>query len=652
MSTFTIGAATVNLTPMAWSSNGITVRKALRELAHRGAQIAILPELSLSGYGCEDMLLSPELHARTHAMALEIAQEFPNLVTCVGIPFVYQGKVYNGVAVLYQGKIQGITAKRHLAGEGIHYEPRWFTPWPAHTVATIECNNAAVPVGDIIYDLGSTILGFEICEDAWVTPRVAVDLEKRGCTLIANPCASHFAFGKFTTRRNLAVTGSAHAVYVQANLLGCEAGRAIYDGALIIAERGEALAEGPWCTFHEYEVITATVHAAPRVKTITNGKRESWGEQTSAGYGIVTLPLSTQPATQITTPKPFIAQLDSNQEFSLVVPLALYDYGRKSRAQGFTLALSGGADSTACALLLALMVRRALQELGEAELRRSFGISSSALTEREICNHLITTAYLPSPQSSETTRNAAQVVADVIQARHHVADLSAIISHYVALGATPLQREMTWQRDDLALQNIQARARSPYIWMIANNERKLLITTSNRSEGSVGYCTMDGDTSGGLAPIAGVSKDFIRSWLRWMEHTGPTWYKRTPELSLVTQQAPTAELRPQSAHQTDEADLMPYDLLDLIEKFAIQDRVSPLTTYRSLKELRPDISPTLLKSSICKFYRMWATSQWKRERLAPSFHLDSRSVDPRGWCRYPILNGGYLDEIAELEKLT
>src|SRR5476651_369814 len=125
-----------------------------------------------------------------------------------------------------------------------------------------------------------------------------------------------------------------------------------------------------------------------------------------------------------------------------------------------------------------------------------------------------------------------------------------------------LGRKLSWKTDDIALQNIQARVRSPGIWMVANLQNALLLATSNRSEAAVGYATMDGDTAGGLSPIAGIDKAFLRRWLVWLEQQGPLGIGPIPELAAVNAQAPTAELRPPSATQTDEADLMPYEILD------------------------------------------------------------------------------------------
>jgi len=186
--------------------------------------------------------------------------------------------------------------------------------------------------------------------------------------------------------------------------------------------------------------------------------------------------------------------------------------------------------------------------------------------------------------------------------------------------------------------------------MLANLKNALLVATSNRSEAAVGYATMDGDTSGGLSPIAGIDKAFVRQWLRWMETDGPMGLHAFPFLQPVNAQAPTAELRPPESKQTDEDDLMPYELLDAVERAAIRDKLSPVETLERMQASFSQHRPEQLKIWIKRFFNLWCRNQWKRERYAPSFHVDDENLDPKTWCRFPILSGGYARELLELDK--
>src|SRR5690606_34424096 len=241
-----------------------------------------------------------------------------------------------------------------------------------------------------------------------------------------------------------------------------------------------------------------------------------------------------------------------------------------------------------------------------------------------------------------------RTLAEYLGANHLELNVDGLYESYTSIVSQAIGRPLSWETDDLALQNIQARVRSPSVWLLANLRGALLLSTSNRSEAAVGYATMDGDTSGGLCPIAGIDKAYLRYWLRWMEETGLEGIGPIPALHVVNAQQPTAELRPPSAGQTDEADLMPYDVLDAIERLAIRDKLVPLEVLQSLSPRYPDSDRRQLAQWIERFFRLWCRNQWKRERYAPSFHLDDENLDPKTWCRFPILSGGYERELAQM----
>jgi NAD+ synthase (glutamine-hydrolysing) len=133
-----------------------------------------------------------------------------------------------------------------------------------------------------------------------------------------------------------------------------------------------------------------------------------------------------------------------------------------------------------------------------------------------------------------------------------------------------------------------------------------------------------------------------------MEATGMEGIGPIAALSVVNDQQPTAELRPPSAMQTDEADLMPYEILDAIERLAIRDKLVPLEVLQSLAPHYPQYTREQLGFWIDRFFKLWCRNQWKRERYAPSFHLDDENLDPKTWCRFPILSGGYERELAQM----
>jgi NAD+ synthase (glutamine-hydrolysing) len=588
----------------------------------------------------------------------ELLPETRGLAVCFGLPVYSHKGVYNTCCLALDGRILGFVAKQALAGDGIHYEPRWFKPWPEGQRAEWEVLGERYPVGDLVFDVGGVRIGFEICEDAWTSERPGASLAKRAVDVILNPSASHFAFGKHLVRRRLVLEGARAfgVTYVYSNLLGNEAGRVIYDGDAIIATEHGILASSSRFSMRESTMVEAVVDVEltrirqmwrssyhPQVGDAVDGTmscRYSWPEASpSALRGLVD-------TLEVETPTKY-------EEFTLAQTLGLFDYLRKTRSKGFVVSLSGGADSSTIACLVHLMVKRGRAELGAKEFseRLSYIVGLDETTSTANATRcLLTTVYQSTKNSSTTTRNAASHLAEAIGSRHVELDVDELVERYKHMVSGALGRTLDWSRDDLALQNIQARVRAPSAWLIANLEGALLLATSNRSEAAVGYATMDGDTAGGLSPIAGIDKAFIRRYLVWLEQEGLSDLGPIRALSVVNAQAPTAELRPSTEGQTDEADLMPYELLDVIERATIADKRGPSDVYELIVVQFPQYSRRQLFTWLERFYALFCRNQWKRERYAPSFHVDDANLDPKTWCRFPILSGGFVRELTELRQ--
>jgi NAD+ synthase (glutamine-hydrolysing) len=141
---------------------------------------------------------------------------------------------------------------------------------------------------------------------------------------------------------------------------------------------------------------------------------------------------------------------------------------------------------------------------------------------------------------------------------------------------------------------------------------------------------MDGDSSGGLSPLGGVDKAYLRVWLSWLEKEGPRELSHYPSLKAVNVQAPTAELRPSKEKQTDEKDLMPYEVLDTVERYAIRDKLLPTDVLGLVTErYGRRYSVQDLTSWVTRFFKLWSVNQWKR---------------------FPILSGGYAEELSALTR--
>ncbi|MEM6800671.1 MAG: NAD(+) synthase, partial [Bacteroidota bacterium] len=605
-----IAGSCLNQTPLAFKSNLQHILHAIEEAKAQSIQILCLPEMAISGYGCEDTFFNDYVLKSSLESLEKITEACVGITVSVGLPMEYENCLYNVVALIHDQEILGFVAKQELAGDGIYYEPRWFKPWEENIIVAYEWKDKAYDFGDLIFEVGGVRIGFEICEDAWNGIRPAQRHYLNNVDLILNPSASNFAFGKTRVREGLVreASRSYNCTYVYSNLLGNEAGRIIFDGEILIAQAGDLLLRNKRFSFDDFQIASAVVD----IERVHVHRKKSFNFRPEFPENLIVSEDPYKELNQTTTP-PQLADFESKEEeFYYAETLALFDYLRKSRSRGFMLSLSGGADSSSCAVLCAHALLRAEKELG----KESFWEKLDYLSLQDdpaYMEKMLTCVYQATENSGEETLESAKELALGLGATFYHWDVEPLHTSYKKLASKALGRELTWEQDDIALQNIQARLRSPGIWMMANIKNALLITTSNRSEAAVGYATMDGDTSGGLAPLGGMDKDSLLEWLLWAEKE-----LSIPALSFVNSLKPTAELRPAAQTQTDEADLMPYGILDDIEKAAIRDYKSPVEVFKSLRGSYPD---NILKGYIRKFFILWSRNQWKRERYAPSFHL-------------------------------
>ena len=324
------------------------------------------------------------------------------------------------------------------------------------------------------------------------------------------------------------------------------------------------------------------------------------------------------------------------------------------------------------------MIRMAVENIGIDGVKKKLDYIRAIQdcdTPEAMIGKLLTVMYQGTENSSDATFNSAKELADDIGATFLNININGLVETYRGLIEGQLGRELSWETDDIALQNIQARVRAPGIWMLANINNALLLSTSNRSEAAVGYATMDGDTAGSISPITGIDKHFLRNWLRWLETVGLN-VKNAPEptdrtslatgpvkaddlikvsgLHAVNSLQPTAELRPLDKKQTDEDDLMPYEVLNAIELAAFRDKQAPVEVLKLMQvefaglNGGPQYDREKLLIWVERFFKLWSRNQWKRERYAPSFHLDDHNLDPRSWLRFPILSGGFEKELTEM----
>lgn len=647
-----LASAALNQTPLDWEGNKQRILESIVQARIRGAKVLCLPELAISGYGCADWFHAPWVITHSWRILQEIAPATEGLVLCIGLPIAWRNRIFNGAAVVADGEIAGVVCKQFLASDGVHYEPRWFVPWEAGYASELD---DGTPIGDLIFNFDGIRIGVEICRDAWVGPRPGAMQHMAGVDIILNPSVSHFGFGRREIRERyiLEASRSFGVAYCYSNLVGCESGTTIFEGDVSIAADGKIVAEADRFQFSSHVIVSAEVdldlikrrqyskvevHSGDIANEISvnlsiiknNEEREA---ATSSNTG-----LSADVSTSLKGVMP------KEEEFYRVTALGLFDYLRKSGSKGFVISLSGGVDSAATAVIAVNAIRLAVNALGVKEVLNLLGIrdrfADKDLSTSNLISELVTCVYQKTSNSSKDTQESASRLAKALGVTYLEFDIDPLVQGYISLIEDKVGQRLDWLNHDLPLQNIQSRVRSPSAWLLANLKGALLLATGNRNEASVGYCTMDGDTSGGFDPIGGVGKPFLQGWLRWLGSQGSRDGFRIPEVLQILDMAPTAELRPVDKKQTDESDLMPYEVLDFIEReFVLQRRDLTSIVASAHLHFAGKYEVAELKGFTEMFLRLWANNQWKRERLAPSFQIDEYGVGANTWCRFPILSG-------------
>ena len=670
-----VAAASLNQTVGDWSGNAQRIRQAIAVARDRGARLLALPEMCIPGYSLGDRLMMRDTLDRSWSTLLSLTADTAGMVVIVGLPVRHRDVLYNVAAVVADGHIVGLVPKENLATGDVQYENRWFSGWPRGHVEPFALDNLTIPMGSLVFDaFGLGRFGVEVCEDGWKGSRPGSLYALCGAHTIINPSASWFVLGKHRVRREMVqqLSREDHVVYVYTSLAGCDATRLVFDGSVFIAQDGRTLAEGDRFRFD------ADVHVVDHVADLAGLERlrmeeGSWRQQVeglqrgdhgrqptvvqvSGDFSTPLAPPSVGPYWLEGTQADRTAQADPSLgwlhraglipafeerdvphlELELALATGLREYARKCGIPGFVVALSGGRDSSMVATLVQRALRYDRPDLEPEAL-------AAHVQERLVC------AYMATENSGSHTRNAARALAQELGATYHEAEIQRAVDTHVQLARDLTGVELSWREPahDIPLQNVQARLRGSLIWMVANLRGFLLLSTSNKSEAAVGYATMDGDTSGGLAPISDVPKSLVQVWLAWAAR-----FHGLESLAHVVRVPATAELRPPDRAQTDEDDLMPFEVLDQLIFHFVQRGQSPLVMFQTLwPAMQPHYGgqPKAFAQDIRKFVRMFCAAQWKRERLAISFRVAAFDLDPKTGFRFPPVQAPFTEELNALD---
>ena len=617
-----LGLAQLNPTVGDLDGNFKRVVDAIERARTLGVEVLALPEMVITGYPPEDLLLKPSFIERAIECTQDLIPHTSGMTVVVGT-VDRDGDLYDAAAVLHDGRLVGTYRKRYLPNYGVFDENRYFMPATRNAV----------------FARGRAVIGVSICEDIWFPGGpIEEQVIRGGAEVIINLSASPYHAGKAQARKRMLCTRAADNLVVvcYCNLVGGQ-DEILFDGAsLIVNEQGQVLAEGR--LFEEdlviadvdlEEVFNARLHdprlrkgrvldggePTPRVDLPIPAAERGGGEAPVAGSrarsGGVATAAAARPALES---RVALAPMDLQQEVYQALVLGTRDYVLKNGFESVVLGLSGGVDSALCACI-------AVDALGPG---RVVGIS------------------MPSEYTSGASREDAESLARALGIRFYQISIHDVFDSYRRSLAPALSGRAPsgggsgtrgpasagpgapatggrGEVPDLTEENIQARIRGNYLMALSNKFGWLVLTTGNKSEVSVGYCTLYGDMAGGFAVLKDVYKTMVVKLARHRNEraTSPP----IPERTLT--RPPTAELKP---GQTDQDTLPPYDVLDPILKLYVEEDRSG----NEIVELGYD------DATVRSIVRMVDRAEYKRRQSPPGIKITPRAFGKDR--RLPITN--------------
>ena len=523
----------INATVGELAGNANRIREGMSAAQRTGAELVLFPELALTGYPPEDLLLREHFLMDTGKQLHELASAAEGIVAIVGFPEQADGNVYNSAAVLAGGAVHAVYRKMHLPNYGVFDEQRYFKPGSGGMALDLDTlldagdrdRSEATSGQERAMGIGGlgVVLGVTVCEDLWVGGPPASEEAAAGASLIVNVSASPYHAGKGLERERLfAERARETGAWVAFCAMVGGQDELVFDGhSFVLDATGETIARA--AQFEE-DLLVCDLEFAPEQ---AQGPSPQGAQTGSPEEGRTASSVS---ATKL--PGSLRAPIGSlEEEVYEALLLGLRDYVEKNGFGAVVLGLSGGIDS-------ALVACMAVDALG---------------AER------VNVAIMPSPYSSSATQDDARALAQALDVRAHELTIEPVMDAY----AQALRADFEGLHEDLTEENLQARIRGNLLMALSNKFGWLVLTTGNKSEMSVGYTTLYGDLAGGFAVIKDVPKTLVYQLARWRETPAGAVRGRlsAPIPASILERPPSAELR---ENQTDQDSLPPYDVLDRI----------------------------------------------------------------------------------------
>lgn len=512
-----VGLAQINMTVGDIAGNTAKIIDGIAEARERGTDVVVFPELAITGYPPEDLLLKQSFVDENLAALDRIRESAIGITAIVGFVDVAKD-IYNAAAIIHDGRIAGIQHKFFLPNYGVFDEDRYFQAGTSTQV----------------YTLGHVTFGVEVCEDAWYADGPhALQTLVGGAHLVIDINSSPFNAGKWRYRERMlgARASDNTCAYVYLNAVGGQ-DELVFDGhSLVVGPSGEVLYRAR-AFEEELAIVDIDLSPVEHRRLVDPRRRKAKLSMGSSG----SIPeVILEPARAVAKNGDATPSADPPGEVEEVyraLVTGTRDYVNKNGFKEVVLGLSGGIDS-------ALTAAIACDALGPDRVR---------------------VLIMPSQYSSDATQSDAEIIAKNLGIKQDRIAISEVISAYDAA----LSEVFRGTEPGIAEENLQARIRGNLLMALSNKFGLLVLTTGNKSEMACGYSTLYGDMAGGFAVIKDVPKTLVYKLCEYRNSLG----KVIPD--SVIQRPPSAELKPD---QTDQDTLPPYDILDpIIEAYVEEDR--------------------------------------------------------------------------------
>lgn len=628
-----VAAASPSLRVADVDYNKEHIIKMMNDASSQGVKVIVFPELSLTGYTCGDLFFQKKLIESSRYALLELIEvsKGQDMITIVGYPHIHKGKLYNTAAVIFNGELLALIAKKNIPNYGDVSEARWFASAPDVNVITHVGEVETLMGAKILIEaenVPSFVLAADVCEDLWLPIPESSRHALAGATIICNLSASVEIDGKEEIRKTLVAAQSLKLIagYIYANASPGESTTdLIFPGTQIIAENGNILR---YRTFSDDQMSIAEIDVE-RISLLR--ARKNTIEIDDSDYDLITVSFDKVANAELTreiSKFPFNSGNENERLERYKKMLTLQAMGLKrrvehTRSESVVIGLSGGLDST-LALLCCV---------------RAFDMLSRSRKD-------IIAISMPCFGTTARTKSNAERLANALGVTFMEIDISdSVKSHFKDIGQSLDDFSVTYE-------NGQARERTQVLMDIANMKKGFVVGTGDLSELALGWATFNGDHMS----MYGVNSSIPKTLMRFL--VGYYGSISEPEVDSILKDILSTPVSPELLPAKDgvisqitEDIVGPYELHDFFLYYMVRYGFSPRKIYRlALLAFGDEYSPEIIKKWLVIFIRRFFSQQFKRNCVPDGPKVGAVSLSARGDWKMP--SDAYSSIwIAEAEKL-